>query len=86
MPAAVHSDCSPRQSPWGFQSTPFTHQTMLPESWERDRHGEGAWIWGLGKRALMGKSVVSLSRKSPLTLPKYSRWGKERATPFRTLI
>ena len=46
-------------------------------------HREGPWIWGLGKRALMRKSLWSpFSRKSPHTLPKYSRLEKERATSF----
>lgn len=60
MPAALYPDPSPlpkTSSPWGFYSIPFTHQTMLPGSWERGGHGEGTWIWGSGKRALTGRSL-----------------------------
>lgn len=65
-----------------FNAVAFTSQIMLPGS-GGGGHREGPWIWGLGKRALMRKSLWSpFSRKSPHTLPKYSRLEKERATSF----
>lgn len=76
-------DKLPMGLPFSTFHPPDNGARKLGERWARG----GTLDLGFGEDSPHEKeSTLSLSRKSPLTPPKYSRLGKERATPFRTPI
>lgn len=86
MPAGFHPEPSPEtSSPWGVHAVAFTDQTiLLRKLGGRGRQGEGPRIWGLGKRAPMGKNLwPPFPGKVPSPSPVL-QLGRRRAIPLRT--